>query len=70
MEDLILQLKELLPLLIPLIIIQFALMLVALVDCLKNNRTNGPQWVWIIVIVFVNIIGPIIYFVFGRRNND
>ncbi len=56
-----------LPLLIPLILIQLGLMITALVDVLKREKTKGPKWVWIIVVVFVNIIGPIIYFVVGRE---
>ena len=56
-----------LPLLIPLILIQLGLMITALVDVLKREKTKGPKWVGIIVVVFVNIIGPIIYFVVGRE---
>nr|WP_198284023.1 PLD nuclease N-terminal domain-containing protein [Evansella cellulosilytica] len=53
----------------PVIIIQFILLIVAMVDCFKHNNTNGPQWVWILVIVFGGIVGPILYFIFGRRND-
>lgn len=69
MEDVLMELKEILPLIIPLVIIQFVLMIIALVDCFKHNETRGPQWVWVLVIVFINIIGPIVYFIFGRRND-
>lgn len=55
-------------LLLPLLILQVILLIVALIDLVKIEYTNGPKWVWALVIVFVNIIGPIIYFVFGRRN--
>lgn len=61
------QLMKLLPLLIPLFLIQLGLMITALVDLLKREKTKGPKWMWIIIIVFVNIIGPIIYFVVGRE---
>jgi hypothetical protein len=53
----------------PLIGIQFILLSVALVDLIRIRDTNGPKWLWVLVILFVNIIGPIIYFVFGRRQN-
>lgn len=61
------QLRELLPLLIPLIVLQLILMVAALVDLAKRPSTRGPKWVWVLVIVFVNTIGPIIYFVLGRE---
>ncbi|WP_416151746.1 PLD nuclease N-terminal domain-containing protein [Salipaludibacillus sp. HK11] len=53
----------------PFFVLQLILMAVALVDCFKHDKTNGPQWIWILIIVFINILGPIAYFVFGRRNN-
>jgi hypothetical protein len=60
------QLRELIPYLIPILLLQLGLMLVALVDLARRERTRGPKWLWVLVIVFVNLIGPIIYFVFGR----
>ena len=56
-----------LPLLIPLFVIQLGLMIVALIDLAKRNQTRGPKWVWILVIIFFNILGPIVYFVIGRE---
>ena len=61
------QLRQLIPLLIPVILIQFGLMLVALVDLVKRPKTRGPKWIWVVVVVFINVIGPIIYFVVGRE---
>ncbi|UCZ52521.1 PLD nuclease N-terminal domain-containing protein [Bacillus shivajii] len=56
-------------LLAPILVIQLILAAVALVDCFKHNNTRGPQWVWILIIVFINLLGPILYFIFGRRND-
>ncbi|AQQ54451.1 PLD nuclease N-terminal domain-containing protein [Planococcus lenghuensis] len=54
--------------LLPVILIEFASLIFALVDLLKNPNPNGPKWLWGIVIVVFQIIGPILYFVIGRRN--
>lgn len=51
----------------PLIVLQLVLMITALVSCVKQEKLNGPKWLWICIILFVNIIGPIAYFVAGRR---
>jgi hypothetical protein len=59
---------ELLPYIIPLVLLQLTLMIVALVDLTRRERTRGPKWVWILVIVFGELIGPIIYFIFGRQD--
>ncbi|OLS34351.1 PLD nuclease N-terminal domain-containing protein [Bacillus sp. MRMR6] len=53
----------------PLLVIQLILFIVSLIDLVRIERTNGPKWLWALVILFVNIIGPILYFVIGRRNN-
>jgi hypothetical protein len=60
-------LKELLPFLIPVLLLQLALMAVALVDLVRRERTNGPKWVWALVIVFGELLGPVVYLLFGRK---
>lgn len=66
MENLAL-LKQWLPLLVPVIILEFGLMIAALVDLIRREKTKGPKWVWILVIVLVNLFGPIVYFLVGRE---
>jgi hypothetical protein len=56
-------------LLAPLFIIHLILLIVSLVDLSRIEKTNGPKLLWVLIIIFVNIIGPILYFVIGRRNN-
>ncbi|MGG3470104.1 PLD nuclease N-terminal domain-containing protein [Neobacillus pocheonensis] len=58
-----------LPILMPIFIIQLILLIVAIIDLVRIEKTNGPKWLWAIIILFVNLIGPILYFVIGRRNN-
>lgn len=54
--------------LLPILIIQLILMVVAVIDLIRIDKTNGPKWLWALIILFVNIVGPVLYFVFGRRN--
>ena len=53
----------------PILVLHLILMITALVSCIREEKTNGPKWIWILVILFINLIGPVLYFVVGRRNN-
>lgn len=56
-------------LILPVFVIQLILLIVAIIDLVKTNETNGPKWMWALIIVLANIIGPILYFVIGRRQS-
>ena len=60
--------RQYLPLIIPVVLIELALLITALVDLIRREKTNGPKWAWALVIVLVNFIGPIIYFIAGRKD--
>jgi len=55
-------------LLVPLLVLQFGLLVVAVLDLLRMDRhvRGGNKGVWALVIVLVNMIGPILYFLAGR----
>ncbi|KRL11050.1 PLDc N-terminal domain-containing protein [Schleiferilactobacillus perolens] len=60
-----------LPIFIPLIILELALMVTALVHVLRHPHYRfGNKVMWIIIVVFIQIIGPIVYFVFGRGEDN
>ena len=63
-------LKEYLPLLLPRIVAELALFLWALVHALTHKtykRGNRVLWL-IVVIVMMNFVGPILYFIFGKED--
>ena len=62
------EIQRYIPFLVPVVVIQLILLVTALIDLVRREHTRGPKWVWAIVIVAVNIIGPIIYFVAGRQD--
>ena len=64
------QLMEYLPLLLPLILVQFALFGYTLYHILTHNRYKfGTRALWLVVtIAMMNFVGPILYFVFGKED--
>lgn len=60
-------LMEFLPFLIPIIMIELVLALTALVHVLRHPVYRfGNRVMWIVIVLLIQIIGPIVYFVFGR----
>ncbi|GLY12918.1 PLDc N-terminal domain-containing protein [Pseudobacillus badius] len=53
----------------PIFVLHLILMITALVSCIKEEKTNGSKWLWILIILIINLIGPVLYFVVGRRND-
>lgn len=59
--------QEYLPFLIPLIIAEFVLAITALVHVVKHpNYRFGNKVMWIFVVLLLQIIGPVVYFLIGR----
>jgi hypothetical protein len=59
--------SEWIPFLIPIILVQLGLMIFALADLARRERTKGPKWMWALVIIFISTIGPVIYLMAGRE---
>ena len=41
--------------------------LIALVDILRSNFQANNKLIWVVVVVFTNILGSILYFLIGRN---
>lgn len=64
-------LKELLPFLIPLVILEFALLGVTIRHILTHDtykRGNRTMWL-VITIVGMEFIGPVLYFLLGKEDS-
>ena len=65
------ELKDYLPLLIPLIIVQFSLLTWAIVHILRHKTyKRGSRALWLaVVIIGMEYIGPILYFVLSKEED-
>jgi hypothetical protein len=61
------QFDQLLPFIVPIVLIQLGLMIYCLVDLARRERTKGPKWLWAIIIILGELIGPIVYLLVGRE---
>lgn len=64
------EIREFLPFLIPLVLAQFALLGYTLHHILTHTHyKRGSRALWLaVVIVLMNFVGPILYFLFGRED--
>lgn len=62
---------EILPLLIPVLLIDIALAVVAVRHILRHSHYRiGNRAMWLVIVVVLLLFGPIIYFVFGKGENE
>jgi hypothetical protein len=63
--------EEILPFLVPLIALQVILLVAGLYDLSRPERTvkGGNKLVWAAVIVFGQLLGPLVYFLLGREDS-
>lgn len=60
-------LTEYLPVLLPVIVVELVLAITALVHVIRHPHYKfGNKAVWILVVLFIQFVGPIVYFLFGR----
>ncbi len=58
---------EMILLAIPLVLIEFTLAVVAVVDWARRRTYRMlPRWGWLVVIIVVGIVGPTVYLALGR----
>lgn len=58
-----------LPIILPVIAVGALLVFIAFIDLYRNRKTRKNVLVWTFIILFVNILGPILYFVIGRKDS-
>ncbi len=67
--EIVTPLRQILPFIIPLVLIQLILMIVALIDLSKREKVRWlPKWAWAIIIIIGELLGPILYFILGRED--
>jgi len=50
--------------LIPILLIQFGLQVFALFNLYKRNKVRwDKKWIWLLIILCLNMLGPIVYFI-------
>lgn len=64
------KLMEYLPILLPIIVVELSLTVAALIHIYRHKTYRiGNRLLWT-VLAFVQIIGPVCYFVFGRGEEE
>ena len=59
-----------LPIVLPFILVGTLLVLIALIDLYRHRKIRKNVLLWTLIILFVNTLGPILYFVMGRKDSE
>jgi len=62
---------QIVALLVPVLLIELTLKLIAFLDLEKEERVvlGGSKIAWALVILLISLIGPVLYLTVGRRND-
>ena len=64
------QLKDALPILIPLAIAELALIVYCLIDLFRKDRKvrGDSKLLWAVIVLVIGTLGPLAYLFFGRKD--
>jgi len=62
--------RRMLPILIPLVILSWTLMITGIVSLVKKPNTWNEKILWLLIIIFISTFGPVIYFALGSGMLD
>jgi hypothetical protein len=48
-------------------ILVFVVDVIIVMEILRSNKNNEKKLLWIILVVFLPVLGPVLYFVIGRK---
>jgi hypothetical protein len=58
-----------LPWFLVLLFVQYGLQIWATIDLVYHDNIHGKKWVWVLVILLGETLGPIIYLLFGKKKS-
>lgn len=65
------ELMQYLPFLIPAFIIQVILALTALIHVLRHPHYKfGNKAIWVVVVLIFQFVGPVVYFILGKGEDE
>ena len=55
--------------LLPILLLQLGLMIFCIVKILKDGVGNLNKPVWLLIVIFINLFGPILFLIAGRKRD-
>jgi hypothetical protein len=49
-------------------LIVFILDIIAIVECLKSKADTGKKILWVLLVLFLPLVGLILYYLIGRKD--
>ena len=69
MANILTELQSLLWLILPLLVVQLLLLFIGIRDWRKKRDVLGTnRLIWLLIIIFINIIGPLVYLYYSHNS--
>lgn len=62
--------KDMILMILPLVLLQYGLFAYCAVKIFREGVQNLNKWGWFFICLFVNILGPIIFLIVGRKRDN
>ena len=59
--------REMILLILPIVLIQLALAIYCIIKIVKEGVQNLKKWIWIVICIFMNLLGPVLFLMIGRK---
>lgn len=59
--------RDIVLMLLPLVLIQLGMALYCAIKIFKEGVQNLNKWAWLAICLFINLLGPIIFLIIGRK---
>lgn len=58
------------PIILPVVAVVLIIIIIALIDLYRNKNRRENVWLWTFAILLVIPLGPILYFIIGRKDRN
>lgn len=64
------QLMDYMVIILPLVLLNLGLVIFSLIKIIKEGVANLNKGLWILIVIFFNMVGPVLFLLLGRKKDN